>query len=146
MESEIVINNLLPDYEIVNFKVAENEGDLKFDLEFRVNVVIEGDVKMFLSELNKSTCCTFNMSTGRQHKRQNGLKAASSLCGYRKCAHNVATSIKLGDKQPGKNTECDACLNFRLENSIGREERLKLLRTTHPLWVSLHFHHNHKLK
>ena len=120
-------------------------GDFRFDLEFRVNAVSEVDVKSFLSQLNKSTCCTFNISSGRQDKRQYGAKAASSLRGYRKCAHNVATSADRGDKQPGKNTGCDACLNFRLENSVGKEPRAKLLRTTHPLWVSLHFHHNHKL-
>ena len=102
MEIDNVVNNLLPEsfnYEIVSFKAAEGMGDFRFDLEFRVNAVSEVDVKSFLSQLNKSTCCTFNILSGRQDKRQYRAKAASSLRGYRKCAHNVVTPISRSRKK-----------------------------------------------
>ena len=78
---------------------VEGMGDFRFDLEFRVNAVSEVNVKSFLSQLNKSTCCTFNILSGRQDKRQYGAKAASSLRGYRKCAHNVVSPISRSRKK-----------------------------------------------
>ena len=85
--------------------------EIKFSLETRVNVSQQTSVKQFLSALNESTGCTFNIQTGRPDNNKEGTRAKCS--GFRKCSMNVASSGKK-ELQPGKNTNCEAKLNFSL--------------------------------
>jgi hypothetical protein len=64
-EEEILLLAMLPEgnsYKLVNYKLEQNNlQEMKFCLEARVNVSNQCNVKLFLSELNHSTGCTFNM-------------------------------------------------------------------------------------
>ena len=153
--SDELLRDLLPadyDYKIKKCEVKDqSEDNLKFNLEIRVSVKTEGEVKLFLASMNKSTGCTFNIQMGRQDKRQN-LKnkenldrSLSQLRGYRKCCMNVDKSGERPDRQPGKNTDCKASINFRLENTIGKDKQAKEEREKYPLWMKVNFVHNHSL-
>jgi hypothetical protein len=52
-----------------------------------------------------------------------------------------------GDKelQPGKNTNCGAKLNFRLENPVAKNAKQRQDKENFPLWIKLDFDHNHSL-
>ena len=89
---------------------------MKFDLDVRVNVSSEQAVKQFLSELNTSTGCTFNVMNGRPDKSAGGVGARCGYRGYRKCAMNVCGSDNRKSRQPGKDTKCEASITFRVEN------------------------------
>ena len=139
------MRDILPDgYE---YKILRcNEGELKddnmsFTAEVRVNCQTEADVKQFLSDFNISSGCSYNMAVGRQDKRQEGR---SSYRGYRKCCLNVSKEGDRKDLQPGKNTVCPACLNFRLENPIAKKLG-KSDRENYTLWTKISFTHNHSL-
>ena len=58
---------------------------------------------------------------------------------------NVASSGKK-ELQPGKNTNCEAKLNFRLENPVAEKAEQRKDREQFPLWLKLHFVHNHSLQ
>ena len=77
-----LMKNLLPErylYKLIFHHVNEyTENTISCDLEFRVNVNSEKEVKTFLSDLNSSTCCSFNIQSGRQDRRPKGDKARSS--------------------------------------------------------------------
>ena len=121
------------------------EKTISCDLEFRVNVNSEKEVKTFLSDLNSSTCCSFIIQSGRQDRRPKGDKARSSLRGYRKCCLNVSHSEGKESRQPGKITDCQASINFRLENPVGEFKMIKDERSEFPLWVKITYHHNHHI-
>ena len=144
-----VLRDLLPDdhdYKVINCEVEDqSENNLKFMLEMRVNVKSELDVKQFLSALNTSSGCTFNIKNGQPDKRQGGGRTLSQIRGYRKCCMNVDKVGDRPDRQPGKNTECDASINFRLENIIGKDKKVRDDREKYPLWMKLNFVHNHSL-
>ena len=142
------IMDLLPDsysYKVQSCNVlSEDIENPKFELEVRVNVLNEDGVRHFLSELNESIGCNFNMLKGRQDKRQQEAtgRATSKLRGFRKCGNKVNHCKSQNEKQPGKNTDCEACLNFRLENPLGK---MSEDRSTYPLWMKLRYIHNHPL-
>ena len=72
-----VLRDLLPDdhdYKVINCEVEDqSESNLKFMLEMRVNVKSELDVKQFLSALNTSSGCTFNIKNGQPEKDKVGV-------------------------------------------------------------------------
>ena len=89
---------------------------VKFCIEMRVNVANKDEVKTFLQEFYQSSGCTFNMQTGRQDRFLDTATARAKLRGHRKCIMTVCEKNWKENKQPGKNTNCSACINFRLEN------------------------------
>ena len=151
-DPDLVTNDLLRDlfpqsqeYKVIHLENNDlGEGNVNFELEIRVNVKTEGEVKAFLAAFNQSSGCTFNILRGKPDRRQSGGRTLSQIRGYRKCCMNVAKLIGRPDREQGKNTNCGAGLHFRLENAVGnksmREEREKF-----PLWVNIHFDHNHSL-
>ena len=48
--------------------------------------------------------------------------------------------------QPGKNTDCSAKINFRLENPVAKSAEQRLDKETFPLWIKIDFSHNHSLQ
>ena len=82
-EGDEVLRDLLPadhDYKVINCEVEDHsENNLKFMLEMRVNVKSEVEVKQFLSALNKSSGCTFNIKSGQPDKRQGGGRTLSHI-------------------------------------------------------------------
>ena len=133
-----LIKDFLPknyEYKRVSQRIYDQRLDtFQFDLELRVKVNSEEEVKNFLQDLDSSSGCSFNQLNGRPDKRPKGAKATSSLRGYRKCCNRVIHNEKYGHKQPGKNTDCGACILFRLENPIGKTI---FERVTHPLWINV---------
>ena len=73
---EEVLRDILPSdysYKVLNCEMQEMaEDNTKFSAEVRVNCLSETDVKGFLSELNISSCFTYNIAAGWQDKRKNG--------------------------------------------------------------------------
>ena len=147
---EDLVKNLLPDnykYKVLSHNVTEySDKEISCDLEFRVNVTSEESVKKFLSDLNISTGCSYNIRSGRQDKRPKGDNARTQISGYRKCCLNVLHSEGRDSRQPGKNTDCKASINFRLENPVAEHKALKEERSEFPLWVKVGHHHNHSIR
>ena len=146
--SSDMVGDFLPsdyEYNILSCQVQNaSEKALELDLHVRVDVKTEAEVKLFLSALNTSSGCSFNLRGGRPDKRQEaGGRGLSQVRGFRKCCFNVDKSKAGQDKQPGKNTDCEAAINFRLENPIGKDKYERENRLKFPLWVKIHFHHNH---
>ena len=147
---EDLVKNLLPDnykYKVLSHNVTEySEKTISCDIEFRVNVTSEETVKTFLSDLNISTGCSYNIQSGRQDKRPTGDNARTQIRGYRKCCLNVSHCEGKENRQPGKNTDCKASINFRLENPVAKLNVLKKERSEFPLWVKVAHHHNHSIR
>ena len=116
---ESIVRELLPDdydYKAIKCEVLNNEEtNPKFVTEFRVNVLTEQELKTFLSKLNISSGCTFNVKQGRADKKCNTSR--TSYRGFRKCCLNVFHKEEKENRQPGKNLECKADLLFRIETS-----------------------------
>ena len=146
-EKNALILDLLPKnftYKILKYICDENM--FNFDLVFRVNVKTVSEVNNFLSELNRSLGCSFNIRSGRPDRHQNNTAARSQLRGFRKCCLNVSDSENKENRQPGKNTNCQAKFNFRLENPLSKQTDEKKIKEDFPLWIDLHFFHNHALE
>ena len=58
---------------------------------------------------------------------------------------NVAHTEDKENQQPGKNTNCEASLNFRLETAKSKCSSMKDDRMKFPLWLKISFCHNHAL-
>ena len=147
-----MLQALLPDkyeYKIVNHKMNHNDiQDINFCLEIRVNVRDQNDVKLFLSHLSESTGCTFNVQSGRPDRSSDSPTARSKYSGFRKCCMNVAGnagSTEKENRQPGKNTNCGAKINFRLDNPIAKFEDQRKDKENFPLWLKIDFQHNHSI-
>ena len=69
----------------------------------------------------------------------------SKLRGFRKCCLKVDKIGDRPDRQPGKNTDCGASVNFRLENAVGTDKSVLEDRKKYPLWVHINYEHNHAL-
>ena len=52
---------------------------------------------------------------------------------------NIQDSANKENLQPGKNTKCEAKLNFRLENPGSRCKNERKNKEEFPLWLELHF-------
>ena len=70
--SDDLVDSLLPqvyEYKVISCDIVETSsflvGGMNFDLEVRVNLGTVEDVKTFLTKLNDSSGCTFNVDTGR---------------------------------------------------------------------------------
>ena len=145
-----IVQQFLPDnyqYKIVTCSTTsgKSESDLNFEVEVRVNVSTEHNVRTFLNDFNLSSGCTFNTQSGRPDKRQDGDSARSKVRGFRKCCMNVAHGEDKENKQPGKNTDCQASINFRLENPMAKSKLVRENREKFPLWLKINFSHNHSL-
>ena len=120
-EQETLLQAMLPEhyrYKFLKYNMQQNNlQEIKFCLETRVDVSNQNSVKQFLSELNESTGCTFNIQSGRPDNNKESHRAKCS--GFRKCCMKVASSGKK-ELQPGKNTNCEAKINFRLENPVAQ--------------------------
>ena len=57
------------------------ENTLEFELEIRAWFKTEAGVKVFLSSLNKTTDCTYNVQSDNSNRRQSGGRAFSHLRG-----------------------------------------------------------------
>ena len=93
----------------------------------------------------QTTGCTFNTNSGRQDRRQDSDTARSRYRGFRKCCLNVSHKEGKENRQKGKNVECKANLNFRLENALAKSKQVKETRQNFPLWVKIDFQHGHAL-
>ena len=148
-EADCLLTDFFPSdyqYKVVSHLVEENSvHNIKFDIELRVNVDNREGVTKFLSELNRSSQCTFNIKHGRQDKTQSEDSARSSYRGFRKCCLNVSHRSDKENQQPGKNTQCGATINFRIENPKAKCKSAREDKERFPLWMKLHFHHNHSL-
>ena len=147
-ESELILS-LLPDgykYKILKYtQIDQSSPELKFDLDVRVNVSNELEVKKFLQEVYTSTGCTFNVKNGRADKVPVSEKARCGFRGYRKCSMNVFSSEDRKSLQPGKNTDCEASITFRVENPVCKNKDTLSDRQQFPLWVNINYNHNHSL-
>ena len=95
-------------------------------------------LKAFFQQFYETSGCTFNLKSGRQDRRSDCEKARSKLRGFRKCCMNV--SDKQGKEnrpslQPGKNTNCNAAFNFRLEIPKSKYKTGKEKKGDFPLWI-----------
>ena len=148
-EADCLLTDFFPSdyqYKVVSHLVEENSvHNIKFDIELRVNVDNREGVTKFLSELNRSSQCTFNIKHGRQDKTQSEDSARSSYRGFRKCCLNVSHRSDKENQQPGKNIWCGATINFRIENPKAKCKSAREDKERFPLWMKLHFHHNHSL-
>ena len=146
-EEENLLHAMLPegyDYKFVKYDLQQNNlQEIKFCLETRVNVKNHSNVKQFLADLNDSTGCTFNMQSGRPDKTKENQRSKCS--GFRKCCMNVALSGKK-ELQPGKNTNCEAKVNFRLENPVAKNAEQRKEKEEFPLLLNIDFVHNHSLQ
>ena len=132
-------------FKFVKYDLEQNNlQELKFCLETRVNIDSPANVKQFLSLLNDSTGCTFNVQTGRPDNNKESHR--SKMSGYRKCSMNVACSAKRKELQPGKNTNCGARINFRLETPVAKNAEQRIDKENFPLWLKIDFSHNHSLQ
>ena len=130
-----------PEYEsmVVSHVIGDNlVQDVNFDMEVRVNVDSKEWVINFLAQLNQSTQCTCNIQNGRQDKAQSGHNARSSYRGFWKCCLNVSHNPDKENLQPGKNTQCQATINFRLENPKAKGNSVREDKERFPLWMNLH--------
>ena len=59
---------------------------------------------------------------------------------------NVACSAKRKELQPGKNTNCGARINFRLETPVAKNTEQRIDKENFPLWLKIDFSHNHSLQ
>ena len=145
-----LINEIFPQdyiYKVIKCdKLDINPGGLKFEIELRVNICDKESVNRFLHQFYESAGCTFNMKTGRQDRSSDSESARSQLRGFRKCGMNVCEKEGKENKQPGKNTNCSACLNFRLENSKAKLASARSDKQEFPLWLKINFAHNHSLE
>ena len=110
-ERELLLGLLPPNYSYRIIKKDLKQGDpknLQFSLEVRANVDTVTKVKTFLSELNDSVGCTFNVQSGRPDRTQDTSTSRSQFRGYRKCCMNIMCSEDKENRQPGKNTKCKA--------------------------------------
>ena len=143
-EQEFLLLAMLPEahnYKFLQYHLEQNNlQDNKFSLEARVDVCT--NVKLFLSELNHSRGCTFNMQSGRPDRQCDSHRVKYS--GYRKCCMKV---IKSGDRelQSGRNTNCGAKINFRLENPVAQNAEQRQEKENFPLWIKIEFEHNHSI-
>ena len=148
-EAKGLLNDFFPseyEYKVVSHLIAEQSvQNFKFDIELRVNVDSREGLNKFLSQLNQSTQCTFNIQSGRQDKTQSGDNPRSSYRGFRKCCLNVSHSNDKENQQPGKNTKCEASINFRIETPRAKSKSEREDKEQFPLWMKIHFHHNHAL-
>ena len=81
----------------LNHKLEENTlEEIKYLLEVRVNVRDQASVKVFLSEFNESTYCTFNMQSGKPDRvsEAEAQRCKYKYSGYRKCCMKVVGSGK----------------------------------------------------
>ena len=99
---------------------------------------------MFLSELNESTSCTFNLQSGKPDRVSEAEAQRCKYSGYRKCCMKVVGSGKK-ELQPGKNTNCPAHLMFKLENAVASKAAQRKIKEDFPLWIKVEFDHNHAL-
>ena len=142
-----MLKAMLPEgysYKFLKYELQTNNlQEIKFSLEARVNVSQQTSVDQFLSALNESTGCTFNIQTGRPDNNKEGTRA--KCIGFRKCSMNVASSGKK-ELQPGKNTNCEAKLNFNSENPLAEKAEQRKDKEQFPLWLKINFVHNHSLQ
>ena len=150
-EGDIIDAFLPSDYrhKVISCEIIENDSlpfsEVNFDLEIRVNVKTREEVYQYLEKLNQSSSCTFNIKSGVPDKKPNGPKSRSALRGFRKCCLNVKSSPDSKPQEKGKNTSCDACINFRLETDRAENHNSKAEKEEYPLWLKIHFNHNHSL-
>ena len=146
---EDIMKHLFPtnyEYKVLDHNVTEyTDQNVSCEIELRVNVSSKDNVKKFLSDFNTSTSCSFNMQSGRQDKHPKGDNARSQFRGYRKCCLNVLHREGKENRQPGKNTDCKASINFRLENPVAVSKVVKADKSNFPLWVKVDFQHNHSI-
>ena len=150
LTSEDLLESIFPpqySYKVISCDIVDTSSlpfeDINFDLELRVNVSSIPEVKTFLKRLNESSACTFNILHGRADKEQSGPKSRSLLRGFRKCCFNVHNTNSSKPQEKGKNTDCGASINFRLETPISKDPVIKSVKAEYPLWLNVHFNHNH---
>ena len=152
LTTEDIVESFLPEnysYKVVSCDIVESSSflvsDVNFDLKVRVNVLQVDDVKGFLSSLNDSSGCSFNIKSGCADRRQAGPKARTLIRGYRKCCLNVHSTEGTKAQQVGKNTNCGAGLHFRFDTPASNSPDSRLEKEMFPLFLNLHFNHNHSL-
>ena len=150
LSSDDIVDSFFPpgySYKVISCDIVELSSlpieEINFDIKIRVNITTVEDVKNFLKSLNESSGCTFNMLTGRADREQSGPKSRSRLRGYRKCCFNVHSKPSAEPQEKGKNTGCEACINFRLETPSSKDPETKTMKAEYPLWLEMHFNHNH---
>ena len=150
------------DYHVLAVSVRDTTenipSEVKLEAHFRVNVSDEEEFEKFLSEFSQVSGTFYN----KKNKMDRSGKKSVSY-GVRKCIHNVLkrkdaskedlnkNMNKTGKaREPGKNTNCPAELNFSLSslcNSIcgNKTTNTHQLRNNFPLEVKLCYIHNHTI-
>ena len=145
-----LINGMFPEdyeYKVVKCdKLEIDSANVKFELELRVDVTETAGAQVFLDKFYQTSGCTFNIQSGRQDKTSDSLTAQSKVRGFRKCSMNVCEKQGKENKNPGKNTNCGAFLNFRVEKMKAKEENDRKNKQKFPLWLKICFIHNHSLQ
>ena len=73
------------DYNVMNCNLTEyKEKYIQCNIYLRVNVNNKESVQRFLSEVNTSSACSYNVQSGRPDKRPAGDSARSQFRGFRK--------------------------------------------------------------
>ena len=146
-ENEVadLVNKMFPEdyyYKVIKCEnLVINSSGVKYNIELRVNVNDKAGVNTFLQKFYETSGCTFNIQAGRQDKSSEAESARSKLRGFRKCSMNVCEKQGKENKQPGKNTNCLASINFRVENSNTKQNRMD--KQEFPLWLNISYDHNH---
>ena len=93
---------------------------LQFNLEVRANVNTVTKVNTFLSELNDSVGCTslYRVEDQTEHKTLVQDKE---------------------NRQPVKKHQCEAKLNFSLDNPISKCKEERKMKENFPIWLNLHY-------
>ena len=151
MSDEDFILSILPEgYLYKLLKVNANANfqleNPNFEIELRVNIAQEEAVKAFLEELYISLNCHFNILAGKRDRINcESTKARYGIRGFRKCSMNVFQCPEKQRLQPGKNTDCESCITFRVENPLSKNPEKKIEQQMFPLWMIIKFRHNHSL-
>ena len=152
--------NILPKnykYVIQGISVREfNDipSEVKLDAEVRVNVKDGEGLENFLLDFGKSSGTSYNR---KNQADKSGIKTI--LYGVRKCIHNVNEKKQVSEynkngnktgklKEPGKNTNCPAELNFSISSlcqSVCVTDTHHV-RNEYPLEIKLHYNHNHPIQ
>ena len=137
-------------------EASEISNEIKLDAEFRVNVRNEKTFESFLSHFCESSGTSYNKTS-----QTDTVGKKTLLSGVRKCIHNVNKKNtghelnKKGNKtgkikEPGKDTNCPAEINFSISAPCdlacgNKKTDVQYMRDKFPLKIKLYFNHNHSI-
>ena len=154
-DKRFILEDFLPcnyDYNVKSFNIIHEDTKIRYETKYTatvdVNVCTEESFSSFLKEFQN---ISFTFYKTDQHDSKN-LKTVL-LSGARVCRHSVRkrksesknsereNEIAM-DKTPGKNTDCNSFLKFKLKKSLEHEHGEHGCHL-YPLEFTINFDHNH---